>query len=169
MRARRSPSSLDHERSSRRDLWVWTLLIGGAVFIYAGYTIDPLRNCDESGNCAPWLVPLAAGMGWCALAMAVGLLWANPSRGCRIDPASGDLLWWKNRTGQSAGDAGRIHPSGIASIRLELGDDKDSVSLYGHDGIRLAFFDEEVIPWPYDRWAERLASGYPHIRIDRIG
>ena len=169
MRAASSPSPLDHERSSRRDLWVWAMLLVAGAFIYAGYSIDPLQNCSEGGECAPWLVPIAAGMGWCALAMALGLLWANPSRGCRIDPASGDLLWWKNRTSQTLGDTGRIHPSGIASIRLHLGDDTHSVSLYGTDGERLGFFDEEVIPWPYDRWAERLARTYPHIRIDRIG
>jgi len=162
-------TSLNHERSARGDLTWWAMLLVGAGFIYAAYTIDPLKNCDEAGDCAPWLVPVAGIMGWCATAMALGQLLVNPSRGCRIDDASGDLLWWKNRTTRTEGDTGRIHPARIVSIRLDRRDENDSVSLYGEHGERLHFFDEELLPWPYDRWAERFQRAYPHIRIDRLG
>lgn len=161
--------TLTHERSARRDVTTWALLLVGCGFVFAAYTVDPLKNCDESGECAPWLVPVAGVMGLCATAMALGMLIANPNRGFRIDAATGDLVWWKNRTIRSEGDGGRIHPSRIVSIRLDQRGEDDTVSLYGLDGERLAYFDEEVVPWPYERWAERFQRSYPHIRIDRLG
>lgn len=159
---------LAYERSARRGLTAWAMLLVGIMFVWAGHTVDPLANCDESENCAPWLVPIAAIMGWCATAMALGLLLVNPRRGYRIEAATGDLLWWKNRSSRSVGDTGHIHPSRIVSIRIDRRGENDSVSLYGDDGERLAYFDEEVIPWPHDRWADRFQRAYPHIRIDRL-
>lgn len=156
------------ERSARRGLTAWAMLLVGMIFVMAAYTVDPLKNCDESGDCAPWLVPVAGIIGWGATAMALGLLLANPSRGHAIEASSGDLVWWKNRTARSQGDTGRMHPSRIASIRVDLRGENDSVSLYGEDGERLAYFDEELVPWPYDRWAERFQRAYPHIHIDKL-
>jgi len=157
---------LYYERSARRDATYWMMLLVGAMFIFAGYTIDPSTNCDEAGNCAPWLVPVAGIMGWGATAIALGQLIVNPSRGYQIDPASDELTWWKNRTLRVEGDTGRIHTSRIASIRLHLRDENDSVSLFDDNGERLHYFDEEVIPWPYDSWARRFQQLYPHIQID---
>jgi len=159
---------LPFERSARRGLTAWAMLLVGGMFVFAAYTVDPLNNCDESGDCAPWLVPVAGIIGWCATAMALGLLLANPRRGYAIDAATGDLLWWKNRTACSDGDTGRIPPSQIVTIRLDLRGENDSLSLYGADGERLAYFDEELVSWPYDRWAERFQRIYPHIRIDKL-
>lgn len=144
------------------------MLLVGAGFVFAAYTVDPLKNCDEAGNCAPWLIPVAGVMGWGAVAMALGLLIANPSRGYRIDPVTGDLVWWKNRTGRSEGDTGRIHPSRIASIRLDRRGEDERVSLYDEHEERLAWFDEELIPWPHDRWAAGFQQAYPHVRLDRL-
>lgn len=159
---------LAFERSARRGLTAWAMLLVGAAFVFAAYTVDPLDNCDESGQCAPWLVPVAGIMGWCATAMALGLLLANPSRGYGVDAATGDLFWWKNRTARSEGDVGRIHPSRIARIRIDRRHEDDRLSLYDERGERLAYFDEELVPWPYDRWAERFQRAYPHIRIDTL-
>jgi hypothetical protein len=156
------------ERSARKGLLAWASLLIGAVFIYAAYTVDPQKNCDETGReCAPWLVPIAGIMGWCITAMALGQLWANPRRGYAIDPESGELVWWKNRTSRSEGDMGRIHPTQIVSIRINRLQEDESISLIGEDGERFAYFDEELVPWPYDRWAEQFQSAYPHIRIDK--
>lgn len=161
------PVPLAYECSARKGVMWWALLLVGLMFVFAAYSVDPLKNCDETGNCAPWLVPLAGIMGWCATAMALGQLWANPRHGYRIEAATGDLVWWKNRTARNEGDIGRIHPSAIASIRVDLGDENESVSLYEGNGERLAYFDTDLLPWPYDRWAERFQRAYPHIRIDR--
>lgn len=139
---RRQQSVLRYRRSARRDLTSWALLLVGALFVFAAYTVDPLANCDEAGNCAPWVVPVAGIMGWAAVAMGLGQLYANPRRGYAIDSGNGDLTWWKNRTGRHEGDGGRIHPSRIARIHLDLRDERDTVSLYDWDGERLAFFDE---------------------------
>lgn len=158
-------------RSARTDYRMWLLLAFGLVFCWAGSVIDPADNCSEDGReCAPWLVPLAQGFGaLVALAAAANML-ANPNRGSRIDPATGDLVWWKGRIGATGGDEGRIHPSRIGTIRIVRQDDsEDAVHLYDLDGHRQFWFDEEVIPWPHERWAARLAAAWPHITVEIEG
>ena len=55
---------LRHTSTSRRDVRVYGMLLVGAMFVYAGLTLDPASNCDASGRqCAPWLVPVAFFMG----------------------------------------------------------------------------------------------------------
>lgn len=158
-----------YRRSARTDFRMWLLLAFGLVFFWAGSTIDPASNCSEDGReCAPWLVPLAQGLG-ALVALGAGLnMLANPNRGSFIDPATGDLVWWQGRVGTSGGDEGRIHPSRISRLRIVSQDDSDDeVHLYDLEGNRLFWFDQEVIPWPYERWAERLAARWPHIEIDK--
>ena len=157
-------------RSARTDWRMWLLLAFGLVFLWTGSIIDPADNCSEDGReCAPWLVPLAQGFG-ALVALGAGLnMLANPNRGSFIDPATGDLVWWKGRIGSSGGDEGRIHPSQISMLRIVLQEDNgDAVHLYDRAGDRLSWFDEEVIPWPYDRWAVRLAARWPHIEVERV-
>lgn len=162
-----SPPLTAFERSARKDVVFWISLLIGAVFIFAAWSVDPQKNCDESGKeCAPWLVPIAGIMGWCAVAMGLGQLVVNPRRGYAIDAETGDLVWWKNRTSRSKGDTGRIHPAHIASIRINRRLEDESISLIGDDGERLAYFDEDLIAGPYDRWAEQFRSTYPHVRIE---
>ncbi|MBL8650799.1 MAG: hypothetical protein JNL35_10400 [Sphingopyxis sp.] len=147
---------------------MWLLLIFGATFFWAGSVIDPEDNCSEDGReCAPWLVPLAQGLGaLVGLAAALNML-ANPNRGSFVDPATGELVWWQGRIGKVGGDEGRIHPSRIATIRIIRHEDSDnSVSLYDQEGERIFFFDEEVVPWPYERWAERVVAKWPHIAVE---
>lgn len=130
--------------------------------------IDPEDNCSEDGReCAPGLVPLAQGLGaLVGLAAALNML-ANPNRGSFVDPATGELVWWQGRIGKVGGDEGRIHPWRIATIRIIRHEDSDnSVSLYDQEGERIFFFDEEVVPWPYERWAERLVAKWPHIAVE---
>lgn len=158
-----------YRRSARTDFRIWLLLIFGLVLFWAGAAIDPADNCSEDGReCAPWLVPLAQGIGAIvALGAALNML-ANPSRGSFIDPVTGDLVGWQGRVGTRGGDEGRIHSSRIARLRIVSQDDSDEVvHLYDQDGKRLFWFDQEVIPWPYERWAEQLAARWPHIVIEK--
>lgn len=159
---------LRYDRSARKDVRPWAMLLIGVAFIVTGSVVDPLRNCDSAGNCAPWLVPVAYCMGIVFAVIGAGQLYANPRRGSRVDLATGEVIWWQNCVRGSDGDGGRIHASRIARVRLDLGGDNDSVSLYDVDGERLPFFDVEVIPWPYASWAERLQRAWPHIRIEEI-
>jgi len=155
------------ERSARRDLRFWAMLAVGIGFAWAGSTIDPATNCDSSGACAPWLVPVAKWMGIGLSMTALGFLWANPRRGSRFDDRSGELVWWQNRVTGSPGDSGRIRPDRISRIRIvSQSEGQDEVHLYDAQGERLAFFDGEVIPWPYQGWAERLARAWPHIVVE---
>jgi hypothetical protein len=163
------PHIPSYRRSARTDWRMWLLLVFGLAFFWAGSVVDPTDNCSEDGReCAPWLVPLAQGFG-SVIALGAGLnMLANPNRGSFIDPATGDLIWWKGRIGSSGGDEGRIHPSQIGKLRIVRQDDSDdAVHLYDRAGDRLFWFDEEVIPWPYERWAERLAAAWPHIVVER--
>lgn len=160
-----------YRRSARTDYRMWLLLAFGLFFLWAGSAIDPADNCiEDKSECAPWLVPLAQAMG-AIVALGAGLnMFANPNRGSCIDPATGDLIWWQGRVGTSGGDEGRIHPSRISKLRIIRQDDTDdAVHLYDLEGDRLFWFSEEVIPWPYERWIERLVAHCPHIQVDRVG
>lgn len=162
------PAPFFFERSARATLRYWAMLAVGLLFAWAGATIDPLRNCSADGECAPWLVPVAHWMGVAFAAGGAAMLWANPRRGSCIEPETGDLIWWQNRLATSPGDCGRIHPSRIGHIRILSDSDSDAIHLYDLDGARQAYFDTEVVPWPYPRWAERLAAQWPHIRIETV-
>lgn len=157
-----------YRRSARTDFRMWLMLAFGLIFFWAGSVIDPEKNCSEDGReCAPWLVPVAQGFG-ALVALGAGLnMLANPGRGSFIDAATGDLVWWQRRIGASGGDEGRIHPSRIGTLRIVRQDEgDDEVHLYDLEGNRLFWFDQEVIPWPYERWAGRLAARWPHIAVE---
>lgn len=159
-----------YRRSARTDWRMWLLLAFGLVFLWAGSVIDPADNCSDDGReCAPWLVPLAQVFG-ALVALGAGLnMLANPNRGSFIDPATGELVWWQGRIGRSGGDEGRIHPSQIAKVRIVRQEDSDGeVHLYDRAGARLFWLDQEVIPWPYERWAGRLKARWPHIVVERV-
>jgi hypothetical protein len=157
----------NYERSARTDLRIWLLFLVGCGFAYAGAVIDPATNCDDSGDCAPWLVSIALWMGIAFATAGLGALIFNPRRGSRIDLETGDLIWWQKRLGSARGDEGRIHPSRIGRIRIvSQSDSDDEVHLYDVDGARQHYFDSEVVPWPYERWARAMAVRWPHIRID---
>lgn len=156
-----------YHRSARRDVHFWALLAFGAVFAYAGWTIDPATNCSDAGECAPILVPIGFGLGALSILGALAQLWANPNRGSHIDPVTGELVWWQNRTRTHAGDSGRIHPAAITRIRIDRNSESaDEVHVYDQNGERLAWLGHEVIPCPYDRWAHSLARAYPHIVVE---
>ena len=157
----------DYHRSTRTGFQFWAMLAVGLVFAWGGSVIDPASNCSEDGECAPWLVPVAKWMGILFAAMAAGHLWANPRRGSSIDPVSGVLVWYQRRLRRYTGDEGRIHPSRIGRIRIvRQSESADDVHLYDLEGVRQPFFDNEVIPWPYEKWAARLAESWPHIKVD---
>jgi len=156
-----------YQRSARRSFMVWALLGLGLVFLYGGITIDPQSNCSESGECAPWLVPIAAGIGILATAGALGQLRANPQSGSMIDPDTGELIWWQNRIRGHPGDQGRIDPARIARLRIQRqSEGADLVHLYDLDGVRQPFFDETVIPFKAEKWAGELIALHPHIRFE---
>jgi hypothetical protein len=150
-----------YNRSARTDIRIWGLFLVGMGFVWAGSVVDPQTNCNDAGECAPWLVPIAYWMGVAFALAGAAQLWANPRRGSRIDAATGDLLWWQGA------DSGRIHPSRITRIRIVHNDDSaDALHVYDQSGDRLAFLDEEVVPWPADRWARRLIEHWPIIKLE---
>lgn len=159
-----------YRRGARTDVRMWFLLVLGIIFFWTGSMVRPEENCSEDGReCAPWLVPIAQGLGALVGLAALANMLANPRRGSFVDPATGDLVWWKGRIGTAGGDEGRIHPSRIGRMRIVKQDESDDeVHLYDLDGNRLFWFDHEVIPWPYERWADKLAKAWPHIEIEIV-
>lgn len=152
-------------RSARTDIGIWMMLLVGAVFVYAGYTVDPQSNCNDSGECAPWLVPVGGIMGLAFVGMALATLLANPQRGSTIDPASGELVWWKNRTAMHPGDQGRIDPRHIARIRVITSSDSSELHVYDQAGERLPYFDCEVIRGAPETWARHAVQRWPHVAV----
>lgn len=164
-----SKDQLSYERSARTDIRAWGMFIVGAVFVFAALSIDPQDNCNEAGECAPWLVPIAFVMGAVVGIGGLAQLIANPRRGSRVDPETGALLWWQNRVGTAPGDEGMIDPNDIGSIRIvKQSEGSDEVHLYDRNGERQFYFDEEVIPTDQEGWAKILTEKWPHIRVEIV-
>ena len=163
-----NPDVIAYEVSARRDFRFWAMLLFGLVFAYGGLTIDPQTNCSEDGReCAPWLVPVAAVIGLGCVLSALAHFKANTSRGSRLNLTTGELVWWQNRTSGHAGDGGTVMARDIVRIRIDRGDENaDTLHVYGADGERLAFLDEEVVGWRLDRWAEQVVGAFPHIQLE---
>lgn len=159
---------LSYHSSARRDIRPWAMFVVGTVFAYGGWSIDPLTNCSEDGECAPWLVPIAFVMGSGLGIIGLAMLIANPKRGSHIDEATGELVWWQDRfSGSKSAKEGRINPAEISRIRIvKQSDSADEVHLYNMAGERLHYFDEEVIGWDKEGWAKAMADRCPHIAIE---
>lgn len=161
---------LNYSRSARTDVRAWAMFLIGAAFVFAGLTIDPQANCNDAGECAPWLVPVAFILGAVVGLSGLGQLLANPNRGSRIDAESGRLVWWQNRFGGAGGDEGSIDPADIGLIRIMRNDDSaNAIHLYDRQGVRQFYFDEEVIGWDQEGWAKAMAERWPHIRVEVMG
>lgn len=94
------------------------------------------------------------------------MLWANPQRGMRFDPVSGELVWWQNRTRRNAGDEGRVAPEHISRIRIVSTSDTTALHVYDLAGQRLPYLDEEVISGLPQAWANRMVERWPHIELE---
>ena len=163
---KRHKDELAFSSSARRDVRAWGMFVVGAVFVFAAYSADP-KNCSSNGECAPWLLPIAFVMGALIGLAGLGMLMANPSRGSRFDPDTGELVWWQNRVGTSGGDEGRIAPEEISRIRINRRDEGgDELHLYNREGVRQFYFDEEVIGWDAQRWGEAMRERWPHITVE---
>lgn len=164
-----APPGLVYATSARRDLRCWGLLLIGLAFVYAGFAIDPASNCSEDGQCAPWLIHMAATLGIAATLGGLALLVKNPARGSRVDLSANRLDWWQNRYAASKGHYRSIALNQIARIRIRRDSDGDDISLYDRSGQRLPFFDREVIAGPPERWAEQLRGVVPGISLEIDG
>lgn len=152
-----------HQTSGRKDFRLYAILAIGLVFIFAGATIDPATNCDDSGECAPWLVPVAFWMGVLAsMAGLMGLI-RNPRRGSRINARTGELMWW-NEIHTSA--SGSLNLADVSVIRVDTSSDSSTVKLLGGQGELLPFGGVEVVPWRLEEWARGVARLQPHIRVE---
>ena len=161
---------LTYTLSARQFVRALCMVLMGAVFVWAALSVDPQKNCNDSGECAPWLIPIAFVMGGLIGLGGLGQLLANPNRGSRIDPETGDLIWWQNRFGASGGDEGRINPAQIRLIRIRKMDEaSDQIHLYDQNEDRLFYFDEEVVPSDLEGWAAAMVERWPHIRIETLG
>lgn len=152
-----------HQTSGRRDFKLYAVLAVGLVFVFAGATIEPARNCSEDGECAPWLVPLAFWLGALAsLLGAMGLI-RNPRRGSRINARTGELMWW-NEVHASA--SGSLNLADVSIIRVDTSSDSASVQLLNGKGELMHFGGVDVVPWRLEAWARGVARLQPHIRVE---
>jgi hypothetical protein len=162
-----SRKSMNFESSARRDFRFWALLAFGAAFFVSTLFVAPSTNCDNQGDCAPWLVIVARGLGGLATIIAISYLWTNPSRGCRIDPVSGDIVWWQGRTRAENEKSARIHPLAVGMIRIDRSSERsDEIHLFNMAGERQPYFDANVLPWQFEGWIADLTACFPHIVVE---
>ena len=154
--------------NSRRDVRVYGMLLVGAMFVYAGLTLDPASNCDASGRqCAPWLVPVAFFMGVVFAGSALAMLVHVRRWGSRLDLEARTLWWWDD---EIAPGEHAIALDRIARIRVLRADESDDrILLYDHDDAPLRFPSERGVPYDAIEWARDLAGPCPHIRVDVEG
>jgi hypothetical protein len=158
------------ETSGRRDPIVWLLLWVGLIFAAFGFAVTPGGPCISVADCMPWPAFVAKWAGALVMLVAFGQMVANKQRGCRIDPESGDLIWWKNRSATHDGQSGRIHPARISRLAILYDSDGAAeISLQDLDGQRQPWFDTEVLPLNVEGWARALVARYPHIRLEISG
>lgn len=158
------PAILTYDRSARRELGSYALAAVGLVFAYAGGTIDPASNCSESGECAPWLVPIAFVMGVAAFFAGIGMLWANPRWGSRVDLTSRVLIWWNDQSSQGEH---HIPLDSIGTIRIKYGIEERNVFLLDREGQPIPFPRDEVTPYARrEDWARTVAALAPHIKVE---
>lgn len=160
------PPAIDFVQSARRNGVNWLILLAGAGFLGAALSIEPGANCDAGGRCYPLFVWLGRALGGFLLVGAAVLLIRNPHRGIRFDPASGELVWWRDGPAAEEGaDAGRVALSRIARVAIRSGSDEVAVRLIDTDGAEVPGFAEDVLPWRCEAWARRLVARWPHIAL----
>jgi hypothetical protein len=145
------------------------MFIGGAIFVFAANQVDPATNCDEAGNCAPFLVYLAFGFGAIFAAFGLRLLLLNPNRGSAVDKTAGEFVWWRHRIGDTGGTQGRTNGQNIARIRIAKREESgDGLHIYDQQGERLFLFEASVVPDDVEAWARAMADYWPHIEIEIV-
>ncbi len=158
---------LKFESCARYDVRFWALLVFGAGIFAATMMLEPSKNCDSNGNCAPILVIIACGLSGLATVIAIAHLWVNSSRGCCIDAKSGDLMWWQGRTRNRNENAGRINPNDIGRIFIDRQrESSDEIHLFDTAGNRQPYFDINVLPWRFEAWIGHLTVQFPHIIVE---
>ena len=156
---------LEYSVSAWRDLRTWLILLVGLGFLYAGATVDPATNCDESGReCAPWLIPVAFWMGIVGTSMGLGLLAFNRKWGSRLDLGRRTLTWWDSAVSAERHD---IALDDVARIKVQrFSESNDRMFFYDKHDAWIRFPEERGVPYDAERWARDLAVHYPHITVD---
>jgi len=156
---------MEYSRSSRRDFRSYVLLLFGLVFAWVGVTVDPARNCDESGReCAPWLVPLGFCMGVLAITSGLAMLFTNFKWGLRLDLEQRRLSWWDTRVSP---EIRSISLDDVAQIEVRIASEgNDNIFFHDRDGVLMPVPKDEIFPYPYEAWVRELATHFLHIRVE---
>lgn len=165
IRNRKAIAGLDFDCAARRDFRYYVMGVFGVAFVLTGLMVDPARNCSSDGECAPWLVHVAFWMGVVVTAGVAAAFWRNPRRGSRVDMATRSLIWWNEMQGPARHS---VPLDDVAVIRIDDGSDNTTLSLLRADGTRLPFPRDEVIPWPFEEWANAVAARFPHIAVQVV-
>lgn len=156
---------LEYAMSGRRDFRSYALLLVGLVFVFAGATVDPAKNCDESGReCAPWLVPIAFCMGVLAATGGAAMLFNNYKWGSRLDLAQRRLFWWDTRRSPEIRSIALDDVSRIKVRTVSEGSDK--MFFYDRAGAMMPIPEQEIFPFTPEGWARDLLAYFPHIVVE---
>ena len=170
---KRQNKILVYDFSARQDFRYWLMLIAGLAFMIIGLKQDAAQNCDEAGNCAPWLVYAAVVIGFIFAIGGAILLIKDNRHGSYVDLEANELVWWTQLPRRvtlelEANYFRRILLSDVAKVKLNLRNDDDRVSLLNRSGLEIPFAGTAVIRSNAKGWAEELSRRFPHIAIEII-
>lgn len=156
---------LEHSMSARRDIRFYALLFVGLIFAWGGATVDPAKNCDESGReCAPWLVPIAFFLGVLAATSGLAMLVTNNKWGSRVDLAQRRIFWW--HTGVSP-EVQSFSLDDVSRIKVQtVSEGNDKLFFYNRDNTMISIPAEEIFPSASEAWCRELATHFPHIAVE---
>ena len=158
---------------ARQDFRYWLMLIAGLAFFIIGLKQDAAQNCDEAGNCAPWLVYAAVVIGFLFAIGGAIILIRNNRLGSYVDLETNELVWWTQLPRHvplniEANYIQRILLSDVTKVKLSLRSDDDRVTLFYRSGLETPFPGTAVIPSNAKEWVEELSRRVPHITIEII-
>lgn len=156
---------LERSMSARRDVRSYAVLFVGLIFVWAGATVDPAKNCDESGReCAPWLVPIAFCLGLLAATAGAGMLLANNRWGSKLDLAQRRFTWWHTSISR---EPQSISLDDVSRIKVRIvSEGSDNIFFYDRAGALMPIPKDEIYPGNYETWVRDLAAHFPHIVVE---
>lgn len=162
-------ANLDHRRRARSDGRIWFALVVGLGVV--GFAVASFIGVLSAAEDPPpiWMPIVFASMGLMMAGLSAVSLIFDTDRGCCIDEATQELVWWQMRfRGQALDGMHRIAVSEIGRVRVDQSGEGLDLSLFDRAGRRQDLFSELVLPKDYMAWVDALIRRWPHIDLEHM-